>query len=100
LALGQRVDEGLAVEGQGDRPPYLQFAERRRIAIDDYAAQYVCRREVTDLLPDLAIDVVQHRHLQEIPGGHVDLARDKGQTAGRDILDDLVLDAVEIGPVL
>src|SRR6516162_541158 len=55
---------------------------------------------MAQLLAHLVVDVIQHRHLEKIPGGYVDLARDEGERAGRDILDDLVLDAVEIRPVL
>src|SRR5215813_8881081 len=54
---------------------------------------------MAQLLSHLVVDILQHRYLEKIPGGHVDLARDEGERAGRDVLDDLVLDSVEIRPV-
>src|ERR1051325_10810003 len=100
FALRQRIDEGLPVAGERDRTAHIRIAERGFFAVDYDAAEHIGRSHVTDFLSDLLVDVVQHRHLQEIPRGYVDLARHKSERAGRYVFYDLVLDAIEIRPVL
>ena len=95
LALGQDVDEGLAIEAQRHRPAQVEIVERWHGAVDDQIAAVVVHDDIADRLRRLALDVLQQR---DPDPDQIELAGDEGQRPGRGIGNDRIFDAIEIGP--
>ena len=97
LALGQDIDEGLAVEREAHRPPQLGIVERRLVAIDDQIGADAARRQLADRIRPLLLQVAGQRDRQRAGKGQLIFAGDKGEDRGRAVLGDRIFDAVEIG---
>src|SRR5215813_13497701 len=81
LALGDRVDKGLAVNAEGHGTPELRIVERRLLVIDEQMpVDALARVQLADRLRHLAFDVLHQWDRQsEVRKGHVELAGDKGK---------------------
>ena len=97
LALGQDVDEGLAVERKPHRPSQLGIVERRLVAIDNQIGADAAWRQLADRIRPLLLQVAGQRDRQRAGKGQLVFAGDKGEDRGRTVLDDRIFDAVEIG---
>src|SRR5262249_12107027 len=75
---------------------YIGIVEGRYVAVDEQITGDVWCDQFADRLRCLAPDVPQLRDRN--PEIRVVFAGDEGQKARRDVLDDRVFDAVEIGP--
>src|SRR6516225_6114335 len=100
LALGDRVDKGLAVDAQRHCAPELRIVERRLLVIDEQMpVDALAGVHLADRLRHLALDVLHQWNRQsEIRKGDVELAGDEGEVRRARILDDRIFDAVEIRP--
>src|SRR5215472_7653261 len=98
LALGDRVDKGLAVNAEGHGTPELRIVERRLLVIDEQMpVDALAGVQLADHLRHLALDVLHQWDRQsEIREGDVELPGDEREVRRTRILDDRIFDAVEI----
>src|SRR6516164_7281409 len=99
-ALGEGVDEGIAVNAQRHRPPQIQVIEWRLVPVDEQVAIYRARRYFADRIRHLALYLVQQRNCQtDRNKGRVEFSSGEAQYRCRKVLDDGIFNPVEIRAV-
>ena len=98
LAVGNDVDEGLAVEAQCHCPPQIGVVERRLGRVDDHRPVDVCGRHLTDRLRGLHCEILQSGDRYTVRRVDVEFAGKESEVSRRDFSHDRIFDPVEIWP--
>src|SRR5262249_6654466 len=100
LTVGEDVNERPTVQAQRHRPPQIGVVKGWFVTVDDQGTVETDRSHLAHGLRHLTLHVFEQRYREAIREGHVELPRNQRQDRRRQILNDRVLDAVEIRPVL
>ena len=100
LALGDDVDEGLAVEAEQHGAPHVGIVERRCVAVQDQVGVVVHRRDLADGVRRLRLHVLDQRNGDAVGRADVVAARHEAQDRRATRRHDRDLDTVEIGLAL